>query len=116
MQNLTNKLRTLREVHGYKQEFVGNHLGLSQTGYSKIEVGEVDISVKNLQKLAELYQLSPEQLLGWDGKVSIGTVNNHNQGVVVNQGTITHHHELDKRLQNVEEKLETVLGLLGKTI
>jgi transcriptional regulator with XRE-family HTH domain len=114
MQNLTNKLRTLREVHGYKQEFVGNHLGLSQTGYSKIEVGEVDLSVKHLQKLAELHQISPEQLLGWDGKVSINTIQNNENVVVTNHGTYNAN-PVEDRLKNMEKKLETVLGLLGKS-
>jgi transcriptional regulator with XRE-family HTH domain len=87
MQNLPNKLRTLREVHGYKQEFVGNHLGISQTGYSKIEVGEVNLSIRHLEKLAELYKISPEQLFSWDGIISINTIQNNENVVVTNSGT-----------------------------
>lgn len=37
MNDLVDKLRILRKKHGYKQDFVGKHLGISQTGYSKIE-------------------------------------------------------------------------------
>ena len=74
MQDLPIKLRTLREIQGYKQDFVGKHLGMSQTGYSKIENGEVDLGIKQLQKLAELYNTSPAQILDWDGKVSIDKV------------------------------------------
>lgn len=113
MQDLLNKLRTLREIQGYKQDFVGKHLGISQTGYSKIENGEVDLSVKHLQKLAELYQISPEHLLGWDGKVSINTIQNNENMVVKNHG-IHNANPVETRLKNVEEKLETVLGLFGK--
>jgi transcriptional regulator with XRE-family HTH domain len=47
---------------------------MSQTGYSKIENGEVDLGIKQLQKLAELYNTSPAQILDWDGKVSIDKV------------------------------------------
>lgn len=88
MQNLPNKLRTLREVHGYKQEFVGNHLGISQTGYTKIEVGEVDLSIRHLEKLAELYKITPEQLLNWNGKISINTIQNNENVVVTNSGLL----------------------------
>lgn len=49
MQNLGTKLRTLRELHNYKQEYVGSVLGLTQTGYGKIENGDlVNISIKHL--------------------------------------------------------------------
>jgi transcriptional regulator with XRE-family HTH domain len=87
MQELSKKLRALREVHGYKQEFVGNHLRISQTGYSKIEVGEVDLSIRHLEKLAELYKITPEQLLNWNGKISINTILNNENVVATNSST-----------------------------
>ena len=100
MHNLPNKLRTLREIHSYKQDFVGKYLGISQTGYSKIEIGEVDLTIKHLQKLAELYHTTPQHILSWDGSLAFGEVINN-----------TH---FDKRLQTIEEKLETIFGLLAK--
>ncbi len=115
MQNLTNKLRTLREVNGYKQDYVGNYLGLTQTGYSRIENGEVDLSVKYLQKLAELYKLTPEQLLGWDGKISIGNVSHNHNGVVFNHGTYNES-PLEDRLKILESKLESLLNLFSKNV
>lgn len=98
--NLPNKLRTLREIYGYKQDFVGKYLGISQTGYSKIEIGEVDLTIKHLQKLAELYHTTPQHILSWDGKLAFNEVVDS-----------TH---FDKRLQSVEEKLENILDLLAK--
>jgi transcriptional regulator with XRE-family HTH domain len=113
MKNLGTKLRTLRELHNYKQEYVGSVLGLSQTGYGKIENGEVEnISLKHLQGLAELYQVSLEQLLGWDGKISIGTFNN-NQGVGINQGT-AYLQTPEDRIKQLEMKVEKLLELVNK--
>ena len=66
---------------------MGNHLGISQTGYSKIEVGEVDLSIRHLEKLAELYKITPEQLLNWNGKISINTILNNENVVATNSGT-----------------------------
>jgi transcriptional regulator with XRE-family HTH domain len=114
MRNLGTKLRTLRKIHGYKQEYVGNQLNLSQTGYSKIEVGEVDLTIKHLGKLAELYKTTPDKLLSADNMtVSIETVNNNDQGIVINHGPINHNHDqLNARLQNLEAKLEALLGII----
>lgn len=67
---------------------MGNHLGISQTGYSKIEVGEVDLSIRHLEKLAELYKISPEQLFSWDGIISINTIQNNENVVVTNSGLL----------------------------
>jgi transcriptional regulator with XRE-family HTH domain len=98
MHNLPSKLRTLREIHGFKQDFVGKYLGISQTGYSKIEIGEVDITIRNLQKIAQLYNTTPEQILIWDGQLAFNKVVSNMQ--------------LDKRLQTVEDKLATIIGIL----
>lgn len=114
MKDLATKLRTLRDINGYKQEYVGHSVGLSQSAYSRIENGETgQISIDLLEKFAKLYEVTTEQLLGWDGNVSIGIVNN-NQGVVVNHGTTHLHPPVDERIKELEAKVEMLLGLLKK--
>lgn len=39
MIELGKKLRTLREIKGYSQEYVANEIDISQRTYSKIENG-----------------------------------------------------------------------------
>jgi transcriptional regulator with XRE-family HTH domain len=81
---------------------------------SRIENGETgQISIDLLERLAKLYEISAEQLLGWDDNVTIGTVNN-NQGVVVNHGTTHLHPPVDERIKELEAKVELLLGLLKK--
>jgi transcriptional regulator with XRE-family HTH domain len=114
MNNISTKFQTLRELHNYKQDYVASVLGITQSGYAKIENGDIgNVSLKYLQKLAELYQLNLEQLLGWDGKISFGTINNH-QGVVVNQGTTHLHTPADERIRELEDKVEKLLELVSK--
>lgn len=95
MNDLIDKLRTLRKTHGYKQDFVGKYLGQTQAGYSKIESGEVKISIKQLKKLAELYNTSSEDILIWNGKISTNDIINFAA--------------LNKRIEIVEEKIEMML-------
>lgn len=46
------------------QTKVAEYLGMSQTGYSKYEIGERDIPTQILIKLADLYGVSVDYLLG----------------------------------------------------
>lgn len=58
------RLRDLREDHDLTQTQVAKLLSMSQTGYSKYETGENDISTQALLKLAEFYGTSVDYLLG----------------------------------------------------
>ena len=59
-----DRIRALREDKDWNQTYVANHLGMSQTGYSKYETGENDIPTTVLIKLAKLHNTSVDYLLG----------------------------------------------------
>lgn len=54
----------MREDRDMNQTQVARILGMSQTGYSKYEIGENDIPTTILIKLARLYDTSVDYLLG----------------------------------------------------
>ena len=58
------RIRDLREDLDMNQMELAKMLGMSQTGYSKYETGENDISVAILEKLADFYHTSVDYLLG----------------------------------------------------
>ena len=62
--NMYPRIRNLREDADLNQTQVAEHLGMSQTGYSKYETGENDIPSQILIKLAKLYHTSVDYLLG----------------------------------------------------
>ena len=58
------RIRDLREDRDLTQKQVAQYLGMSQTGYSKYETGENDLPTAILIKLADLYNVSIDYLLG----------------------------------------------------
>ena len=58
------RICALREDNDFNQTMVADVLDMSQTGYSKYETGENDISPALLIKLAYFYDTSVEYLLG----------------------------------------------------
>lgn len=58
------RLKKLREEHGYTQEWVGQNLGLSQPGYSRIESGGAKLTEDIICKMAQLYGVSADYILG----------------------------------------------------
>lgn len=58
-----NRLRDLREEKDLYQKDIAKILNMSQTGYSKYEVGTNDIPTFVLKKLADYYNTSIDYIL-----------------------------------------------------
>lgn len=58
------RLKDLREDKDLLQKDIAKILDMSQTGYSKYEVGTNDIPTQILIKLAEFYKTSTDYILG----------------------------------------------------
>ncbi len=59
-----NRLKDLREDKDLLQKDIAKILGMSQTGYSKYEVGTNDIPTDILKKTALFYNTSIDYILG----------------------------------------------------
>ena len=58
------RIRDLREDGDYKQEYLASLLGVTQTTYSKYELGKVTVPTASLIKLADFYHVSLDYLVG----------------------------------------------------
>lgn len=57
-------IRNLRIDNGYTQKQIGEYLGISQNTYSQYEIGVLNYPVDVIIKLADLYHVSTDYLLG----------------------------------------------------
>ena len=62
------RIRDLREDHDMTQRQVAEYLNCSQQVYSNYELGQRDIPTEILIKLAKLYQVSTDYILGLSEK------------------------------------------------
>ncbi len=58
------RLRDLREDNDMKQVDIAEYLGIQQTVYSRYERGFQTIPVEHLIKLADLYKVTVDYILG----------------------------------------------------
>jgi len=62
-QRFSKKLKILREVNNYTQEYVARVLDISQNAYSLLEKGTTKITLDRIEVLAELYKTTPSELV-----------------------------------------------------
>ena len=59
-----DSIRLLREQKNWSQEEMAERMGMSKNGYAKIERGESNLGVKRLQQIAEILEVSTEEISG----------------------------------------------------
>lgn len=65
--SIADNIRTLREKQGLLQKDVAAYLGIDKTIYSKVEKGNREVTVKEVQKLAELFNLTTDAIINYEG-------------------------------------------------
>jgi len=63
MDRVYENIRTLRVIRGWPQKYLAEQLDISQSTYSRIECGKIDIHKSILEKIAKLYKVPLENLL-----------------------------------------------------
>lgn len=87
MQAIGKKIKRLRELKDLTQDYVASEIGLSQSAYSKIEAGETDLTYQRLEKIAEVLQIKPEDIITFNEQMIFNL--QHNQHA---QGFVMHNH------------------------
>ena len=79
LMHVSEKIRKIREVKGFSQDYVASQLNMTQTNYSKIERGDTkEMTVDRLEKIAKVLEVAPGDILNFDEKqVFNSTFNNH---------------------------------------
>ena len=62
---INEKIRQLREQHQLSQENMADKLGMSVTGYAKIERGEVRSNLLRLEQISEVFDMDICELLSY---------------------------------------------------
>lgn len=76
MNQLYNNIRKLREWNSLTQQNVADELGISQKHYSRIELGQVDISLSMLSNIAGIFNINIQNLFGMEDVDCLNSINN----------------------------------------
>jgi len=120
-----NNLRKIRIERGLKQENMADLLGLSQSGYNKIERNLHDVNQEKLEVIAEKLDIKKEDLLELDTKYIQENHNNTIEKLAQNQHFYSYNESLmnelvasyknqvkllEEKIQFLEEKVKALEG------
>lgn len=125
---LGRKIKKLRELRNYSQDYMAAQLGISQSTYSQLETEDAGLNPDRLHKIADLLQITVSDIENFDERMIFQITGNHNVSGIngyVNNNHNTHAPDNEKITKLLEDKIklleeqndylkEKIKGLEGK--
>lgn len=63
---LGDKIRQIRELKGFSQEYIADRLGISQRAYSKLEMNQTRLDWDKITRIAQVFEIDPVDIVSFD--------------------------------------------------
>ena len=91
------KIKKIREFKNVTQKQIADALGITQSAYSKIEMGETEVPYSRLEKISTVLGVKPEEIISFNEHMIFNVMHNQNGGNLFGNITYT--------ISDVERKL-----------
>ncbi len=105
-----HKIKKLRELKNLTQDFMAAQLDITQSGYSRLENNEVDLPFSKLERIAEVFEMKPEDIIAFDEKYVFNQM--HNQTANAYGLTINSNNQYSEELTKLSERLTALENLI----
>jgi transcriptional regulator with XRE-family HTH domain len=115
-QPVGTKIKKVRELKNLTQEHVAEQVGMTTSGYSRIERGEVRVSIERLEQIARALGVQPNDLTNFDENVfftNYGTANDNSFSIradkeLLQQVIATY----EARIADLKDEIQFLRGVL----
>lgn len=99
------KIKKVRELRNFTQDYVASQIGIGQEAYSKIEANKTNVTIQRLEQIAKALEVSVFGLMSFDDeKILFNFSENNQQNAQIGYfGT----NEAIKELRELYEKIIT---------
>jgi transcriptional regulator with XRE-family HTH domain len=112
------KIKKLRELKNFTQSHLASELGITQSAYSKMELGETEVSYTKLAKIAEVFGMSPEEIMTFNEQMIFNVMHNQTgNGFVINKGFTENEKKLyEDQITHLKEEINYLKKVLDKLL
>jgi transcriptional regulator with XRE-family HTH domain len=104
--SLAENIKTIREENNLKQIEVATHIGVDKSAYNEIEKGLRALTAEELQKMSQIFNMTTDQIINYDGKIPTE--------VVIEDKTAVEQMRLIQQLE--EDDKQTIFKLIDKML
>lgn len=92
--NISEKIKKVRQLKSYKQEFMADKLGVSQKQYSMYENADANLEWHTIEKIASALEIDAVKLVGFDETQIFNNCNQQAAGYIISSTF----HSIDKEI------------------
>lgn len=74
--NTEDKIKSIRELKNFTQEYMAEKLGITQAAYSKIENGQTKLTMNKIADIATVFEMDINDLMAYDTQKYFNSFNN----------------------------------------
>lgn len=108
------KIRNIRELKGFSQEYIANQINLSIRAYSKIETEETQLTINRLNEISQVLEVNPNEILGFDASVVFNNNPVNQQGGEFNAYNNTEINQVKELYERLLAEKDKIIELLKK--
>lgn len=101
---LGQKIRKIRELKGFSQEYVSSKLQVSQNALSKIENGHIKINESKLDRIAKIFGITVEDILNFSERIVFHNSKQLTHANIINDNP---HSKIEELYERIIEQLKT---------
>ena len=102
--NIGKKIKMLRELRNLTQEHMAGVLGVTQSAYSRMEIGETEITYSKLARIATEIGMKPEDIISFSESMVFNVMNNQTGNGLV----IQNNHPTNEERELFKQQIETL--------
>jgi transcriptional regulator with XRE-family HTH domain len=118
--HIGQKIKKLRELKNLTQTHLAQELGVTQSAYSKIELGESEVTYSKLEKISEVLGMKPEEVISFNESMVFNVMHNNNghNGFVINNNNITDNERVlyQNQIKILLDEIAYLKEILGKVL
>jgi transcriptional regulator with XRE-family HTH domain len=118
--HIGQKIKKLRELKNLTQTHLADHLAVSQSAYSKIELGESEVTFTKLEKISEALGMKPEEVIAFNESMVFNVIHNNSgyNGFVDNNNQVTDNERLlyQDQINLLKEEVSYLKQMLEKLL
>lgn len=114
--NIGDKIRKVRELKGFTQDFMAGKLEMSQRAYSKIENNDIKLDWGRIEDISKILDIEPTDLVSFDDSLVFNNCSQSGKFQVFNNNLPD---ELKKsyedQIEHLKKEVLFLRGLLEKS-